>query len=147
MSCTHQGIANNIKNTKTYERSVLAGVTNVVFRSAEELQWSDGLVGRQGPLLGCPGVVCSDRMQAHTLDIARGDVVARGGQMGVVRACVRQGSALGVLVETTTVRRRLASHSVVVSCTNSLQAWSSRELVPCIAWKAISASDILVVCQ
>ncbi len=125
----------------------MAGVINVAMRRAADTRGDASLVGRKAPLPGCRSVLVADRMSHFEVEISRGDVVACRGELGIVRACFQEGGAIGVIVETSAVRRWVAAHTVVVVRSGALQAWSADRLVLCVAWKEISAGELLVVCE
>ena len=147
MTFVCQGIADQVKNTTTFERSVMAGVANVCMQRVAEMQSGDQLLGRRSDLPGCHGVAVADRLVSGDLEISRHDVVSCGGDLGVVHACYQAGESIGMLVETTMVRRRLAQHSVVVARTGALATWVASRVVLCTAWQELDGAELLVVCQ
>ena len=60
-------IAENIRNTTCFEKSVLSGVLNCDFRRITEATDIAGLRGASAPLPGYPGVVVADRLEFFTL--------------------------------------------------------------------------------
>ena len=84
MTFVCQGIADQVKNTTTFERSVVAGVANVCMQRVAEMQSGDQLLGRRSDLPGCHGVAVADRLVSGDLEISRHDVVSCGGDLGVV---------------------------------------------------------------
>lgn len=142
-----QGIAEHVRNTSSFERTVLAGVINVSMRRATEMHLGPRLLGRRAPLPECRGVLVADRMSMDDLVVTRGDVVSYMGELGIVAACYEEGHSFGVLVEPLEVRRWMAKHSAVTVRTARLQAWPIGQLVLCLAWKQLDPHELLVVCQ
>lgn len=64
-----KAIADHIKNTTMFERSVLSGVVNCHFRKVTEATDIAGLRGSSAPLPGFPGVLVADRLEAFTLQV------------------------------------------------------------------------------
>ena len=142
-----QGVAEHVRNTTTFERTVLAGVINGSMRRVADMYLGPRLLGRKAPLPACRGVLVADRMSINDLVMARGDVVSHMGELGMVAACYEEGHSFGVLVEPVEVTRWLAKHSAVTVRTARLQAWPIGQLVLCLAWKQLDPHELLVVVQ
>ncbi len=144
-----KGVADNVRNTTSFERSVTAGTLNASFERAKEATCGDYLLGARGPLPGCRGVLVADRMTVFGFDVVVGDVVSRGqADAGIVAGCYQEGDGtLGALVETTLTRRRLSLHSSLVARSGTVQAWASTGLNLCLAWRKTGDLDLVVVCR
>ena len=142
-----KSIAEHVRNTTSYERSVLAGVWHLAIARAREAVCGDGLLGRASPLPGVPGAVVSKRMVVLTFEVSVGDIVLRGDLVGTVAACYARGGEVGALVTPMTVSRRATRHSLACSVPRGVEAWPCTEIQHCLAWKALSPDTWLVVCE
>ncbi len=125
---------------------MLSGVIAVSMQRVADLQLRDSLVGRQAELPGYPGVRVADRIAFRDLEVARGDMVACGGELGVVSAgFLEHDGSIGVIVERCTVVRHLSAHSMIATPTGRMQAWAADSLALCIAWKPLDGSELLVI--
>ena len=64
---TVKSIADNIKNTPTFERSVLSGVLNIHFRHVKQATDLAGLRGTIAPMPGYRNVFLADRLEYFAL--------------------------------------------------------------------------------
>lgn len=136
-----------MKNTSTFERSVLAGVVHASLRRAADMDYSARLLGKTAPLPNSFAVHVADRASSGDLEVSRGDAVSSRGELGLVTACYRDGETVGALVEKLVVRRWVATHSAVVVRSGRLEAWHIGCVAQCVAWKPIDAEELLVLCQ
>ncbi len=125
---------------------MLSGVIAVSMQWVAHLQVRDSLVGRQAELPGYPGVRVADRITFRDLEVARGDMVSCGGELGVVSAgFLEHDGTIGVIVERCIVVRQLSAHSMVATPTGRVQAWAADRIALCIAWKPLDGSELLVI--
>ena len=141
-----KGVAEHCRNTTAFEKSVLSSLLNVVFDNAEHSTGSgDTLLGRHAELPDCPGVVVADRADINSFEVTRGDAVSRAGEVGLVVGCTMEDNIVGVLVETTRLIQRRATHTSLVERTGVHAAWHSSGISLCLAWKGVSETELLVV--
>ena len=75
-----------------------------------------------------------------------GDYIARGGAVGIVRACCADGLDLYVVVDKLRANRELSAHSIEVHTAGSVrEVWPADELVERAAWQRISLGTTVVV--
>lgn len=140
-----KGIAEHVRNTSTFEQTVLAGVLNVVFDRADTMDYRDSLLGRRAVLPECHSATVADKAVIRSFEVTRGDVIAHGDAIGITVACFEEDGEIGVLVETTSLRGRLGAHTVRVERSGSMAAWSTGGIALCLAWKAVSETELVVV--
>ncbi len=132
-------LAEPIKNTLTFEESLLAGVL-VVGQRSQPKQYS-GLQGRAVPLPGHAGVLVSDRLLFDGLVVATNDIVFNGATPGLVLACCSELGEVMVVVDPLRLLRGLSAHSAVYEhrAGDLLEVWGARDLSPALGW--YSADD------
>ena len=136
-------IAENVKKTSTFEKSVLAGVTNTSLNKTTKGKIGAGLIGRTGEI--APGVTIADHMDLFGLQISCGDVVMCGGCCGEVGACCLEGDRLYVLV-TRWVRVDVTSeHSDRWRPTLEQLVWRADDVTLPIAWYDVGDGCCVVV--
>lgn len=128
-------VADLIKNTRRFELSVLAGVTNTAFATAKSLvSVVGGLVGSTAALPGFAEVLIADRLDFAGHRIAVGDVTLHGGLAGQVVACASEANLLYVIVEVWEAAGRLSCHSSRWRATTDRAIWYASALDAPIAW-------------
>lgn len=141
-------VANDVANTRAYERSVLTGVlmshTNaLVGEGSAEF----GLVGRAAHVPSQTGAVVARGCVSHGVTMFAGDLVFRDNALGRVSSCVMEGGALFVLVHEMREVERLSSSSSVWAPVpaHCEVVWRAHEVVPALAWtKSASANTIVL---
>ena len=131
-----KAVSENVKNTKTFERSVLSGVVNSHVRSANQKWIGGGLVGAavQHPIV--QESLVADHVELAGVRVAVGDVVCCGERMGQVVACVTYESGLLLVVDAWRLAQRLSQHSSKWQTIGAQRcAWQVAEAEECIAWK------------
>ncbi len=128
-------IAEFVKNTSTFELSVLSGVTNCAFRRAREaMQVFGGLVGRTAPLPGFAGALVADHLEHGGMKVSSDDVVISGPKTGKVVACLREGSKLFVLVEAWRRVAVVSEHSDKWLRDDARELWATTSICLPLAW-------------
>jgi hypothetical protein len=140
-------VADKIKNTVCFERSVMSAVVNVCMMRVADMHEQSKLLGRHAPLPGCDDIIVADSLQSGDVELSRGDVASYGGELGLVVCGYKRGPAFGVFAEVLSVRHRLAEHSVVAVRTGRLSPWLACDVTLCAAWQYRSADELLVVCR
>ena len=99
---TARDVADNVKNTRSFERSVLAGVLNKQIYGLKKMVASGAMLDfRSAPMPGYPQAQVADNMNFKGQHISVGDVVLSGDNAaGVVLACAQEGDEFFVIVET-----------------------------------------------
>ena len=140
-----RNIADNVKATFSFERSVLSGVVNEHARRGLGELSGGGLLGKTAPFPGAQGALVSDKAELCGLRVAVGDVVFRNDQMGVVAACCVEDDELLLVVDEGFRVRQVSDHSSEW-CLNrgARQVWRVADVEECGAWKAVDASGKLI---
>jgi hypothetical protein len=140
-----KGIADNIRNTRCFERSVLSGVTTLAFESAAGAVAGDSLVGRCAPLPGFPGVQVADKMSIFSTVVSMDDIIFRGEAAGLVVACALENGRLLVVVDLMVKIAIRSSHTVVFSLAGQHEVWSAAEVQHCLGWYCQPDGSFVVI--
>ncbi len=103
-----------VKNTVTFEASVLSRVVLQQARQLKSLLVEDGLVGRTSQsskvavAFGAPTATVGRSLSCNGLAVGVGDVVLFDGQAGVVEACAAVAGRIYLLLS---LLRRVAKHT------------------------------------
>jgi hypothetical protein len=140
-------IAETIDNTRTFELSVLAGVTNNAFSSvAAASNISGGLRGRMCEMPGFSEATLADHLHYNGLELTIGDVVLnRGIAAGKVVACACEHGCLFVLVDVWQHSRQLSEHSTVYRSAAARAVWAASSVEVPVAWYADGDELVVVV--
>lgn len=139
-------VAENVKNLKKFEASVLASLVLVQSQQARETTLRDGLIGQSHPLQEMPSVMVSKKMVVHSvIEIAVGDVISRGLDFGFVLGCADDDGDLFFFVARTVTVRADTTHAATVRRTNDVAIWRATEVQQCLAWRQESADVVLVL--
>ena len=140
-------VAENVRNTSRFERSVLAGVLCMSLRAAEADAGDHNLRGRTKRLHDEPPTWASDRLTAFGMEVFIGDVVFQGTSCGQVAACLLVADELMVVVDVLQVvegsegpEGRFASWVSI----GRRDAWDTDNLVHACAWR-LAEGALLVV--
>ena len=131
-------IGDNIQNTRSYERSILASVGHS-HRNALQGEGAHvfGLPGRVAPLPGCQGVVVGNTLVQHGLHVSAGDLVFQGLSLGRVSSCCLENGILYVIVLELILVRQLTSHSSLWASPTGegvLKVWAAADVELAVAW-------------
>jgi hypothetical protein len=140
-----KGIADNIKNTSSFEQSVLSGVTTRAFEHAAVAGAGDCLVGRCAPLPGFPGVHVADKLSVNTFEVSVDDIIIRGTSAGVVVACALEGGQLLVVVDLLVQTVIRSSHTAVFRLAGQHAVWSASDVGHCLAWYGQPDGSFVVI--
>jgi hypothetical protein len=138
-------IAEHIRNTAVYERSVMSGVTTAAFSRDAESSVGSGLVGRTEALPGNPDAMIADKMDIDSMEVAVADVILRGSSVGIVSACVCEGGQLFAIVEVLALRSRMTPHSGTYARTGVQDVWRATQLDTALAWYVEADGSIVVI--
>jgi len=139
-------IAEKVRNTTTFELSVLSGVTNEAFsRAATASAIAGGLCGKTAELPGAPGIFVADRMEYRGLKVSSKDVVFRGEQCGYVIACVCEGLDLFAVADVWACRAAVSHNSATWSPAGTRELWPVQQLELATAWYPASIAGSWVV--
>jgi hypothetical protein len=140
-----KGIADHIRNTSSFEKSVLSGVTTLAFENAATGHAGDCLVGRCAPLPGFPGVHVADKMSIFNIDVSVDDIILRGDAAGVVVACALENGRLLVVVDLMVEVRNLSSHTSVFNLAGQHEVWSAADVGHCLVWYCQPDGSFVVI--
>jgi hypothetical protein len=138
-------IAEHVRNTVVYERSVLSGVTTAAFSRDAEASVGSGLVGRTAAFPGNPEATIADKMDIDSMEVAVADVILRGSSVGIVSACVCEGGHLLAIVEVLALRLRMTPHSGTYARTGVQDVWHASQLDTALAWYVQADGSIVVI--
>ncbi len=138
-------IAEFVRNTRVFERSVLAGVVCEALRD-DRRRGGSGLVGPSAVVPGT-GVAVADRADVHCQQFAVDDVILRSSAVGIVKACAVECGDLYFLVEPLRLVSQDAPCCGSYVTAGGLEAWDAREACHTLAWRRRPNGSIFVVCR
>jgi hypothetical protein len=138
-------IAEHIRNTLVYERSVMSGVTTAAFSRDAEASVGSGLVGRTAAFPGNPDATIADKMDIDSMEVTVADVILRGSSVGIVSACVCEGGKLLAIVEVLALRSRMTPHAGTYARTGVQDVWHASQLDTALAWYVKADGSIVVI--
>jgi hypothetical protein len=129
-----KSLAEDVRNTRVYERSVLSGVLCETLQK-ESHGCGDGLVGRTAVLLGM-SVTVADQANVNCQQFGVGDVVLRNdAAAGLLRACALDAGDLLFLVEPLRHLREEVPGCSSYVLVGGLAVWDAREVRLAFAWR------------
>jgi hypothetical protein len=140
-----KGIADHVRNTSCFERSVLSGVTTMAFEHAAVAEAGDGLVGRCAPLPGFPDVHVADKLSVFSIEISFDDIIIRGTDAGVVVACALEGGRLLMVVDVLVQTGIRSSHTAVFQLAGHHDVWSAVDVRHCLGWYCQPDGSFVVI--
>ena len=142
-----KAVAEPIRNTSTFEASVLASLVNVQIRCVRELKLGSSLIGRTRPLVDVPGVVVSDKMTIHNFTVAVDDIIMRGVEVAAVVACAEQGSHLFAFVAPLNKVAQVTRQAAKYRRAPMLAVWRALDVQQCLAWKDEADGTVMVLAR
>ena len=141
-----KSIAENVKNLRQFEASVLSGVLNSHVRRAAESLPGCGLLGRTISPPGEPEILLSDSVELGGKVFAVGDCVLHGKELGSVVACCSNGHDLFVFVDTWTRVSQMSPHSSKWDKSGSRRVcWRAADVQECVCWQCHSDSSLTLI--
>ncbi len=140
-----KGLAEKIRKTTSFERSVLSSTLTVHLSSLEQCVAAGGLLGCTAPFPGVAGAQIADRLESVGVVMAVGDIVLLGEDAGVVAACALEAGELYVVVKALCKRSNLASCAGVYQDTGELAVWLALSCSLALAWRIRPDGSTLVV--
>ena len=144
-----KAVANHIKNTRSYESSLLAGATTSHLNNCSDKEgWASGevLVGKLTTVREAPGIIAAETATYFGETFAVGTMVCRGEELGVVRACLRDANDCALIVQKVQVVSKLSSHSFKYTMGDATNCvWRMCEAVNCIAWQQAGEDGVAII--
>lgn len=140
---TVKQVADDVKNTHRFERSVMAGVLNITLKPTASGGWSHALLGNVREMEG--GILTSARMRVHGLNLAIGDVVMYREICGKVTACLLVGGILHAVVDSFTKEGNHTLHWGRWRMSGEQAVWIAASLHHCMAWRPALNDTVLVL--
>ena len=132
-------IADNVRNTARFERSVLSRLLAVSLSPAMPNGCPHSLHGKVRQVADCTWV--SDRLTSYGMQVHVGNIVCHGSCCGEVAACLLQGLELHVVV--------LAFQPLVGGIWSRgdgpYELWSTLNLFGALAWKVLANGSVFVL--
>jgi hypothetical protein len=140
-------VAENVKNTRNFERSVLARkvAMQATVLDGESLEFHTKLLGDVQPFPGVEGAFFSGAVFTDGLVFNADDVVLRDGVVGVATAFVNEGGEFMAVVREFALVRRISDDSACWRFARVSQFWSLADVTLAAAWYTDSASGDMVV--
>ena len=140
-----KAIADHIRNTSEFERSTLAGVLTGAFESAKSASLEGGLLGITAPWPARPTTSIGDKMDIFNFEVAVDDVVLRGNDAGVVRACAAEAGTLFAFVEPLGEATTVSPQGIAFRTKGAISLWPAAELRHCVGWQRRADGSLLVL--
>ena len=138
--CLVKSIAELVKNTKSFETSVLSGVINQLFLRDHV---GDRLVGRTARWQS--DIFVADRLECNQLQVEVGEIIFKGHQAGMVRACLCEDDQLAVVVSLMAWIDTLGPRCCRWDLLQETAIWLAQDLGQCFAWYRDSTDRIVVL--
>lgn len=137
-------VAEPIKKTTSFERSVLQALLSLTFRD-KDLVPQFGLLGRTAVLRGTQARV-ADRGLVNGVEVRVGEVVVKEELLGAVAALVEEDDAFSLLINPLEVVRAVCDSASL--CRTSLETvvWQAVGVQPAVAWMP-QRDGLLVICR
>jgi len=142
-----KAVADNVKSSAGYERSVLSGVINDHARILRESNFANSLRGKTAECPGMPTARISDALEIEGLHVSVGDYVFQDEALGVILACVADSDgALYVVVDSFVLIRRLSAHSARWSTHLATRAtWRAASIQDALRWQFDAPGEVVTV--
>ena len=129
-----KAVAEPMKNTRSFEQSVLSSLLTKTLSCDREADFGDGLLGRTQRLPGLGvDILLGDAMRVLGVDIFVDDVVLRGQAAGFVRACALEGGELFLFVAPLQEEPRITEHCSVARLMPELAVWPAAQVCHALA--------------
>jgi hypothetical protein len=139
-----KSVAEHIKNTSSFEHSLMASVCTLQLSLAKEADFSNRLHGNLVAVPNCPGIVVGTSLTVFGIVVSVGDVIVRAAQCGLVSACCVDNGELFAIVEALVEVGRQAAHARLWRRVGRQEVWPAEEVEHCIAWYAEGDSWVVV---
>jgi hypothetical protein len=145
-----KSVAENVKNTSRFERSVLSGVLNKHFRTLTETAAFAGLRSQVVQLPGVPHLFVADAMELDGQKTSAGDLVFGGGEervVGQVVACIADidSMTLAIVVDVLQFVKPFSDHSSTWRLTATRAVWDASGIELPLAWYIGEDANVVVV--
>lgn len=141
-----KAVAEPVKNTKSFEQSVMSSLLTKTLSSDREGDFGDGLLGRTQRLPGLGvDILLGDAMRVLGVDLFVDDVVLRGQAAGFVRACALEGGELFFFVAPLQEEPRITEHCSVGRLMPELAVWPAAQVCHALAWRHRADGTVLVL--
>ena len=140
-----KAIANDILNTRAFERSVLSSLLLVQQNQLRsDTNQYNSLFGNIMQFPGRPDGRVSDRVVQGGRQIHAGDLVFQGNAVGAVVACCSENEGLFVVVETFVLLRTVSTHGQVFNRSGAMELWQISSVELALAW-AVHLDGVVVL--
>ncbi len=136
-------LAEDVKNTRSYERSVLSGFLCGVLRDSRELG-GDRLLGRTALLPGSAARV-ADRAEVQKQEFTVGEIVLKSGEVAELKACALEASELFFVVQRLQLVGEASPHYGTYERVPGLVVWPARAACHALAWRPRSNGSLFVL--
>ena len=140
-----KGVAEPVRNTSTYEKSVLKRLVQVMLQVGKVPQGDTGLIGRTSKLDEAPQVLIGEKAMIHSFMVSTQDVVMRGLQAATVVACAVDEGELFFFVTPMTQVEEVTTFARKYRPTARLAVWQAAQVQQCLAWRVFADGLVLAV--
>ncbi len=140
-----KALAEHVKNTTSFEQSVLSGVLTATAQRWQGESSSSGLRGRTARLPGVAGASVADAAEVLGIEVRVGDVVVRGASVAEIAACADQHGELFLFVVPMDSVRQVTSHCDCHRKVQGLAVWRAIDAAHAVAWQQLADGTVLVL--
>jgi len=140
-----KAIADKVRKTTSYERSVLNGTLASQLSAMESQVATGGLLGKTAPMARVPGAMLADRMEVAGIEMRVGDILILGEFPGLLVACAYESGECFAMVRALTKIGEVTPTVGRYGDSENLEVWLALSCLPAIAWRHEADGRILVV--
>ena len=128
-------MSNRVRNTTTFETSVLAGMLNMQVESIGQLGQDFELMRNATPFPGLEASVVGDTVSINGVGMSVDDIVLYNDTAGKVIACVQEGEEFSLVVDSLAMHRPLTPHAYICALQSRRVVWNAKLVRPALAWR------------
>lgn len=140
-----KAIAEKVRNTTSFEKSVLGGLLTATANEWRQVAAGPGLRGRRVPMPGIPSVLLADAVEVFGIEIRVGDVVLRDCDVGEVAGCAEEEGDMFFFVSMYEKARTVTAQCDVHTTAGRLELWPAMQAAHAVAWQGLSDGTVLVL--
>lgn len=140
-----KSIAEHVRNTATYESSVLSGIVNLQIARATDFRPGCRLNGVRRNLAEIPGVAVADTAEVNSFTVSAKDIAFRGTQAAIVVACAEDCVGVWLFVSPMGHVEQITRHAMRVAATSELAVWRPTEVHQALAWREEPSGQWVVI--
>jgi hypothetical protein len=130
-----KSIGNRVRNTTTFEKSVLSGMLNSQVQSIGQLGQDFELMHNAIPFPGLETSVVADTVSIMGVQMSVDDIVLYNDTAGRVIACIQEGEEFSLVVDSLATHRPLTPHAYICALQSRRVVWNAKLVRLALAWR------------